>query len=145
MAWGDGSGFAQALDSRIIAPGEHAQELIDSYTYLTRMYTVISPNEMIADPIFHINPDLQDVPNFRSATEYNLCDGNSVVTLPDERIFEAVVWIMSHLKVVTEGAAASPVGALLQGLVKAAPGSKVVCVLSGGNVNLDQLRGLRWN
>ena len=24
-------------------------------------------------------------------------------------------------------------------------GSKVVCVLSGGNVNLDQLRGLRWN
>ncbi|WAS99406.1 DUF2330 domain-containing protein [Nannocystis punicea] len=85
MAWGDGSGFAQALDSRIIAPGEHAQELLDTYTYLTRMYTVISPNEMIADPIFHINPDLPEVPSFRSATEYNLCDGNSVVTLPDER------------------------------------------------------------
>ncbi|MDC0718801.1 DUF2330 domain-containing protein [Nannocystis bainbridge] len=85
MAWGDGSAFAQALDSRIIAPGEHAQELIDTYPYLTRMYTVISPNEMIADPIFHINPDLPDVASFRSATEYNLCDGNSVVTLPDER------------------------------------------------------------
>ncbi|MCY1063268.1 DUF2330 domain-containing protein [Nannocystis sp. RBIL2] len=85
MAWGDGSAFAQGLDSRIIAPGEHAQELIDAFPYLTRMYTVISPNEMIADPIFHINPDLQDVPSFRSATEYNLCDGNSVVTLPDER------------------------------------------------------------
>jgi threonine dehydratase len=70
---------------------------------------------------------------------------DDLVTLPDERIFEAVVWIMSHLKVVPEGAAASPVGALLQGLVKAAPGTKVVCVLSGGNVNLDQLRGLRWN
>ena len=24
-------------------------------------------------------------------------------------------------------------------------GAKVACVLSGGNVNLDQLRGLRWN
>jgi threonine dehydratase len=70
---------------------------------------------------------------------------DDLVTLPDEQIFEAVVWIMSHLKVVPEGAAASPVGALLQGLVKAAPGTKVVCVLSGGNVNLEQLKGLRWN
>jgi threonine dehydratase len=70
---------------------------------------------------------------------------DDLVTLPDEQIFEAVVWIMSHLKVVPEGAAAAPVGALLQGLVKAAPKTKVVCVLSGGNVNLDQLRGLRWN
>jgi len=70
---------------------------------------------------------------------------DDLVTLPDEQIFEAVVWIMSHLKVVPEGAAASPVGALLQGLVHAPRGTKVVCVLSGGNVNLDQLRGLRWN
>ena len=70
---------------------------------------------------------------------------DDLVTLPDEQIFEAVVWIMSHLKVVPEGAAASPVAALLQGLVALAPGTKVVCVLSGGNVNLDQLRGLRWN
>src|SRR6188768_832830 len=70
---------------------------------------------------------------------------DDLVTLPDEQIFEAVVWIMSHLKVVPEGAAAAPVAALLQGLVKAAPGTRVVCVLSGGNVNLDQLKGLRWN
>ena len=70
---------------------------------------------------------------------------DELVTLPDEQIFEAVVWIMSHLKVVPEGAAASPVGALLQGLVKAPAGTKVCCVLSGGNVNLDQLKGLRWN
>ena len=70
---------------------------------------------------------------------------DDLVTLPDEQIFEAVVWIMSHLKVVPEGAAAAPVAALLQGLVKAPPGTRVVCVLSGGNVNLDQLKGLRWN
>ena len=70
---------------------------------------------------------------------------DDLVTLPDEQIFEAVVWIMSHLKVVPEGAAAAPVAALLQGLVKAPPRTKIVCVLSGGNVNLDQLRGLRWN
>jgi threonine dehydratase len=70
---------------------------------------------------------------------------DELVTLPDEQIFEAVVWTMSHVKVVPEGAAASPVGALLQGLVQAPPKTKVVCVLSGGNVNLDQLNGLRWN
>ncbi|HYT75839.1 MAG TPA: threonine ammonia-lyase [Vicinamibacterales bacterium] len=70
---------------------------------------------------------------------------DDLVTLPDEQIFDAVVWIMSHLKVVPEGAAAAPVGALLQGLVEAPPKTKVVCVLSGGNVNLEQLRGLKWN
>ena len=70
---------------------------------------------------------------------------DELVTLPDEQIFAAVVWIMSHLKVVPEGAAAAPVAALLQGLVAAPRGTKVVCVLSGGNVNLDQLKGLRWN
>ena len=70
---------------------------------------------------------------------------DEVVTLPDEQIFDAVVWTMHHAKLVPEGAAAAPVAALLHGLVKAPAGSKVVCVLSGGNVNLDQLRGLRWN
>jgi threonine dehydratase len=70
---------------------------------------------------------------------------DDIVTLPDERIFDAMLWVMSHAKLVVEGAAAAPVAALLHGLVKAPAGSKVVCVLSGGNVNLDQLRGLSWN
>jgi threonine dehydratase len=52
---------------------------------------------------------------------------------------------MAHMKVVPEGAAAAPVAALVQGLIKAPPGTKAACVLSGGNVNLDQLKGLRWN
>jgi threonine dehydratase len=68
-----------------------------------------------------------------------------VVTLPDSDIFDAMLWVMNHCKLVLEGAAAAPVAALLHGLIKAAPGAKVACVLSGGNVNLDQLRGLRWN
>jgi threonine dehydratase len=68
-----------------------------------------------------------------------------IVTLPDKEIFDAMIWIMSHCKLVVEGAAAAPVAALLHGLIKAPAGSKVVCVLSGGNVNLDQLKGLKWN
>ena len=70
---------------------------------------------------------------------------DDLVALPDEQIFDAVVWLMSHVKVVPEGAAAAPVAALLHGLIKAPRGSKVACVLSGGNINLEQLKGLRWN
>lgn len=70
---------------------------------------------------------------------------DEIVTLPDEQIFEGMLWVMARAKLVVEGAAAAPVAALLHGLVHAPKGSKVVCVLSGGNVNLDQLKGLRWN
>jgi threonine dehydratase len=70
---------------------------------------------------------------------------DEIVTLPDSQIFEGMLWVMSHAKLVVEGAAAAPVAALLQGLIKAPAGTKVCAVLSGGNINLDQLRGLKWN
>jgi threonine dehydratase len=70
---------------------------------------------------------------------------DEIVTLPDRDIFDAVIWTMERCKLVVEGAAAAPVAALLQGLVKVPRGSRVVAVISGGNVNLDQLRGLKWN
>jgi threonine dehydratase len=70
---------------------------------------------------------------------------DDIVTLPDEQMFDAMLWVMAHAKLVVEGAAAAPVAALLHGLVEAPAGSKVVCVLSGGNVNLDRLRGMSWN
>lgn len=70
---------------------------------------------------------------------------DDLVALPDEEIFDAMIWVMSRCKLVVEGAAAAPVAALLHGLVKAPTGSKVACVLSGGNVNLDQIRGMKWN
>ncbi len=70
---------------------------------------------------------------------------DEIVTLPDAEIFEAMLWVMERCKLVVEGAAAAPVAAMLHGLVKVPPGSRVVAVLSGGNVNLDPLRGLRWN
>ncbi|MDH3732453.1 MAG: pyridoxal-phosphate dependent enzyme [Gemmatimonadota bacterium] len=68
-----------------------------------------------------------------------------VVTLPDDQIFEALLWLMTRAKLVVEGAAAAPVGALLHHLIDAPPGTRVVCVLSGGNLDIEQIRGLRWN
>ena len=70
---------------------------------------------------------------------------DEIVTLPDREIFEAMLWVMARCKLVVEGAAAAPVAALLHGLVALPRGSRIAVVLSGGNVNLDQLRGLKWN
>ena len=70
---------------------------------------------------------------------------DEIVALPDREIFDAVIWVMERCKLVVEGAAAAPVAALLHGLVKLPPGSRVAVVLSGGNLNLDQLRSLTWN
>src|SRR5881394_2779062 len=70
---------------------------------------------------------------------------DEIVTLPDREIFDAMLWTWERCKLVVEGAAAAPVAALLHGLVKLPAGSRVAAVLSGGNLNLDQLRGLKWN
>ena len=70
---------------------------------------------------------------------------DEIVTLPDARIFDAVLWMMARTKLVAEGAAAAPVGALLEGLIDARPGARTVCVISGGNLDVEQLRGLSWN
>src|SRR5690606_5754432 len=81
----DAAGFAADLDERIIQPGAHATQLLDSWPYLTRMFTTISPNEMNVDPIFHENPDLADVNNVNFGSRQLLCNGDAVFTLPDGR------------------------------------------------------------
>jgi threonine dehydratase len=70
---------------------------------------------------------------------------DEIITLPDRQIFDAMLWVMERCKLVIEGAAAAPVAALMQGLVRLPEGSRVAAVLSGGNLNLDQLRSLSWN
>jgi threonine dehydratase len=70
---------------------------------------------------------------------------DEIVALPDRDIFDAMIWVMERCKLLVEGAAAAPVAALLHGLVRLPKGSRGAVVLSGGNLNLDQLRGLRWN
>jgi MYXO-CTERM domain-containing protein len=85
VKWNMGMEFSAALLDRIIEPGLAAVDLLDTWPYLTRMYTTISPAEMMEDPIFHLNPDLEEVTNIRVADNYILCNGDSVVTLPDDR------------------------------------------------------------
>jgi MYXO-CTERM domain-containing protein len=84
-AW-DAAAFAEAVDERIIKPGARAIALLDANPYLTRMYTTISPHEMLADPMFRANPTLPNVPAVRTGTRTAHCDGGMTVELPDGRV-----------------------------------------------------------
>lgn len=79
----DGPKFAQALEERIFAPGKHAEDLLARWPYLTRMLTVMSPEEMTSDPEFVTNADLPEVPAARTSTQYIPCDGSNKMELPD--------------------------------------------------------------
>jgi threonine dehydratase len=70
---------------------------------------------------------------------------DEIVTVPDAATFEAVVWLMTHCKLVAEGAAAATVAALRTGAVDLPDGTRVAAVLSGGNLDLGRLAGLAWN
>jgi MYXO-CTERM domain-containing protein len=84
VAW-NAADFGAAIDERVVQPGLHAANLLDTWSYVTRMYTTISPNEMLIDPIFHTNPNLSTVGNVRIGTRELLCDGGALFTLPDGR------------------------------------------------------------
>lgn len=65
---------------------------------------------------------------------------DDILTVTDAQILDAIKILMNREKLVSEGAGAAPVAAVLNGLV---PGinkdSKVVCVVSGGNIDIDML------
>jgi MYXO-CTERM domain-containing protein len=84
VAW-NAAEFGAAIDERVVQPGLHAAELLNTWSYVTRMFTTISPNEMLIDPIFHTNVDLPNVSNVQIGTRELLCDGGAVFTLPDGR------------------------------------------------------------
>ena len=46
---------------------------------------------------------------------------DEIVTLPDEHIFDAMLWVMSHAKLVVEGAAAAPVAGPARKLRRSTP------------------------
>jgi len=71
----------QDLMTRVINPAAKAQEFVDSYKYLTRMYGQLSPEQMNKDPFFAFKTDLPDVSNVHKATAVPTCnDGSGSVT-----------------------------------------------------------------
>jgi threonine dehydratase len=73
-----------------------------------------------------------------------------IVLVGEDRIAEAVIMLLERKKVLAEGAGAVGAAALLGGLIDAPAGSKVVLVVSGGNIDFSLLdrvirKGLSWN
>ena len=64
---------------------------------------------------------------------------DDVVTVSDSEIVEAMALILERCKLVAEPAAAATLAALLTRKADFPEGSKVVCVLSGGNVDRERL------
>jgi MYXO-CTERM domain-containing protein len=78
-----GETFADAFAERIVNPGVEAISLLQDKSYLTRLYTTISPHEMTRDPTFHQNSDADDLSNQWSATQHVECEGSDWLELAD--------------------------------------------------------------
>ena len=68
--------------------------------------------------------------------------GLEIVTVTDVAIVEAMWLLIERCKVLAEPAAAAGLAALLSGQVSVQPGERVVCVVTGGNVDRERLRSL---
>jgi threonine dehydratase len=68
--------------------------------------------------------------------------GVEVVTVPDAPIVEAMWLILERCKVVAEPAASAGLAALISGAVTVGRGARVVCLLTGGNVDRERLGSL---
>jgi hypothetical protein len=68
------------LRERIVTPLRDAGALFELHPYLTRLYTVLSPEHMTKDPVFSYNTSLPDVPLEHTATGLVRCDSRFTLT-----------------------------------------------------------------
>ncbi|MCL4758051.1 MAG: threonine ammonia-lyase [Rhodocyclaceae bacterium] len=61
---------------------------------------------------------------------------DEIVTVDDNAIAEAIVTLLERTRTIGEGAGVVGLAALLQGRIRVAPTDRVVCVISGGNVDM---------
>ena len=64
---------------------------------------------------------------------------DDIITVTEEEIAEGMLFLLEHQKIVSEGAGAVSTAALLSKKYQPAEGEKVVCIVSGGNVDVNTL------
>ncbi len=69
----DAADIADRMASEIDAPREQLAKFLKA-SYVTRLYSTMSPAEMTADPVFDFNGDLPEVPTTRTADGHLNCD-----------------------------------------------------------------------
>ena len=92
--------MANDINTRVVQPTLQAGALFDKFSYLTRLYTTISPIDMNMDPVFSENPDLPDWPNVHEGTLTYHCgffgssNGNQANTPATLRTSSG--WVLSY-------------------------------------------------
>jgi len=81
-AW-DEDAFIARYREYISDPMEHAADLLETWPYLTRLYTRMSPSEMAFDPMFAEVGGLGPVPNILGAQRNTDACCDDTVVLPD--------------------------------------------------------------
>ena len=69
----DSSLLTMELQERVVEATRSADALFTRNRTLTRMFTTLSPEEMVKDPVFSFNPDLPDVSNQHAAEATYFC------------------------------------------------------------------------
>jgi hypothetical protein len=86
VAWTAQPGFAVEFEQRISEPARHAIDMLIEASYLTRLFTMISPHEMIEDPLFQESSSLGTVDNNFVATQVLPCDvAPTYIEIPNGR------------------------------------------------------------
>ena len=90
----DGAAVAERLREEVNPAYESLGAIFGRLPYITRLYTTLSADEMNLDPIFSVNPDMEDVSNIHVAEADVSCDDNGeitveVITLEDGRTYNA--------------------------------------------------------
>jgi threonine dehydratase len=95
--------------------------------------TLLAPATTLADGIAVKKAGERTFPLFERYVD-------EVVSVDDEEVANAILVLIEREKVIAEGAGAAPAAALLQRKISGcSPASKVVCVISGGNIDVNLL------
>lgn len=69
-------------------------------------------------------------------------NADGVVTVSDSQIAEAILLLMERNKQIVEPAGATPLAAVLNGKIDDIEGKKVVCLMSGGNIDVSFIQSI---
>jgi threonine dehydratase len=64
---------------------------------------------------------------------------DDIVTVDETDISGAILWLLERVKTVSEGAGAVPVAALMNGKISGIHNKKVVALVSGGNIDVNNM------
>jgi hypothetical protein len=68
--------FLLDIYENVVKPVMNTQQLLDSRSYVTRLYSTMSADEMTLDPVFDFNGDLADVSNVHTAVQTIECSSS---------------------------------------------------------------------